>query len=253
MALSELERAENILKAANADYVSHEDMKGLFETLADVILKTKDDLTASFQAAIEKALDAIDKRGAQTNADIDAALIEQQRGMNFIYDKVRSLKDGAKGDRGEPGRPGRDGRDGLDGAPGDDGRPGADGSPDTPVQVLAKVRAAGISVDDIQGLAAKLSELDRARIVRAGGMFSPGRPVHVPMVDVFTGDGSTKTFYLSKAPRSLDTVKAWGSDFPHIMTHGAANGFTITGKLMTLNDGVDAPSDGGRLVFEYYV
>lgn len=105
---------------------------------------------------------------------------------------------------------------------------------------------------DVSDLVRRIKELEsREPVVR--NFFGGGRPVHVPMVDKFTGDGSTKGFFLTKAPRDLATVKAWGSDFPHIMTHGATNGFTISGKELTLNGDIDAPTVGAYLVVEYYV
>ena len=84
-------------------------------------------------------------------------------------------------------------------------------------------------------------------------VFGGGRPVHVPMVDDWSGftDGSTKQFYLTKAPRSLATIKIWGSDFPYILR--ANVDFTITGKLVTLTSDVDAPSNGATLICEYYI
>lgn len=82
-------------------------------------------------------------------------------------------------------------------------------------------------------------------------VFGGGRPVHVPMVDDLSGstNGSNKTFYLSKPPRSLATLKIWGSDFPYILRSGVD--FTVSGKTITLT--TDAPSSGSNLVAEYYI
>lgn len=93
-------------------------------------------------------------------------------------------------------------------------------------------------------------ENDRPSVVQR--VFGGGRPVHVPMVDDWSTltDGSKKTFYLSKQPRSLTTTKIWGSDFPYIMRVNVD--FTVTGKLVTLTSEVDAPSAGSTLVCEYY-
>lgn len=84
-------------------------------------------------------------------------------------------------------------------------------------------------------------------------VFGGGRPVHVPMVDDFSTltDGSNKQFYLSKQPRSLNTIKIWGSDFPYILR--ANVDFTVVGKLVTLTSEVDAPSSGSNLIAEYYI
>lgn len=106
--------------------------------------------------------------------------------------------------------------------------------------------------EQLQNLKKELQRIDSKPAVVRTGLFGGGRPVHVPMVDIFTGDGSNKTFYLDKAPRDLYTVKAWGSDFPHILTHDSGNGFTISGKTLTIDSQTDAPSSGARFVVEYY-
>lgn len=111
------------------------------------------------------------------------------------------------------------------------------------------------AIDDLEKEFEKKLE-DIKKVVSSiprGGRILSGRYVHTPMVNVFTGDGSTKSFILDKAPKDLDTIKAWGSDFPYILANGADNGFTVIGKVATLNDVVDAPSQDARLIFEYYI
>lgn len=199
--------------------------------------------------------------------------------INDLEDKVveavlRGLK-GDKGDRGERGDAGRDGIDGKngkdgrhgkdgkngvdgrDGHDGQDGRNGLDGSPDAPQQIVEKLSS--LEGDDrldasaIKGLTELLEEAKRLLTPSRVGGFFGGRVAHIPMVDDFSTltDGSTKTFYLSKAPRSVTTMKIWGSDFPYILR--ANTDFTVAGKLLTLTAATDAPSNGATLIVEYYV
>lgn len=83
--------------------------------------------------------------------------------------------------------------------------------------------------------------------------FFGGRVAHIPLVDDFSDstDGSTKTFELTKAPRTINTMKIWGSDFPYILR--PTTDFTISGKFVTLTSEVDAPTEGATLICEYYV
>lgn len=115
-------------------------------------------------------------------------------------------------------------------------------------------RQVGELADQLEAMRDAFDELKKtATPRRVGGIFGSGRISHIPMVDVFTGDGSTKTFYLTKQPRDFYTIKAWGSDFPHILTHDDGNGFTVAGKALTVDNQTDAPSEGARFVVEYYV
>lgn len=174
---------------------------------------------------------------------------------------------GEKGEQGEKGLDGRDGKDGvngkdgldglngLDGKDGADGQNGKDGSPDTAEQVRDKLASLEdderLDASAIKGLREQFEALSSqiSSIPRGGG--SPrGDVLKVDDLTSYT-DGSTKTFYLEKAPKNLNVVKVWGSDFPFIMTHG--KGFTITGKLLTLADDVDSPLQGAKLVCEYTI
>lgn len=211
-------------------YATFDQVKGLFDQLVQDVKRLK--------APLEKLTSRAEK-----------ALKEQEQGLRRLDERVRSTKDGAKGEKGDRGERGANGRDGIDGVDGIDGK---NGSPDTATQIATKLNTTheSVNLSVIRGLEAKLKELDQARIVR-GGVFGGGRPVHVPMVDVFTGDGSTKTFYLSKAPRDLRTATAMCTDFPHILAHD--HGFTISGKALTFDANTDAPSDQARIVVPYYV
>lgn len=127
---------------------------------------------------------------------------------------------------------------------------------DTATQIRNKLESLDgserLDMSAIDGLLEALEKIRKTSTPRRVGIIG-GRVSHIPLVDVFTGDGSTKTFYLSKAPRDMYTIKAWGSDFPHILTHDDGNGFTVSGKALTLDSDTDAPSLGARFVVEYYV
>lgn len=78
------------------------------ETLYGNKLSSADkELTKKTDSAI-KILETLQKQ-------VEKALLDQQRGINFIYDKARGLKNGkdgkpgAKGDKGDPGTPGKNG------------------------------------------------------------------------------------------------------------------------------------------------
>lgn len=145
-----------------------------------------------------------------------------------------------KGDTGEQGEQGDKGEQGI-GKAGKDGADGKDGKDGSDVDKSV--------VEELKDTIKKLED----RVKKIPSRVMTPRYVHVPMVDVFTGDASTKEFTLSKAPKSLDTMKGWGSDFPFILVNGSDGGFTVVGKTLTLNDGVDAPSLDARLIIEYYV
>lgn len=107
--------------------------------------------------------------------------------------------------------------------------------------------------DRFDRLEKKLRALEDTKPSVIRQVFGGGRPVHVPMVDDWSGNtnGSAKTFYLTKQPRSINTMKIWGSDFPYILR--ANVDFTVSGKAVTLTSEVDAPSNGATLVAEYFI
>ena len=143
---------------------------------------------------------------------------------------------------------------------GEHGEKGDAGSPDSPLMIKSKLESLNgdnkLDIGFIRGLKEFFEKIEervneissRNTRVSTGG---PGKYVHVPMVKVFTGDGSTKVFKLDKAPKSLDTIKGWGSDFPHILVNGG--GFDVVGRTLTIDSGTDAPSDSARFVVEYYI
>lgn len=78
------------------------------------------------------------------------------------------------------------------------------------------------------------------------------RRIFQPYVDDFSDltDGSTKTFYLSRAPLKANATMVWGTDFPTILR--PTIDFTVAGKLLTLTDEVAAPGNGATLMISYY-
>lgn len=92
-------------------------------------------------------------------------------------------------------------------------------------------------------------ELLAIRSLPRGGGAS--RRVFQPYRDNFSSltDGSTKIFYLSRAPMS-EVVFVYGTDFPRI--YNPATDFTIANKVLTLTDAVVAPSQGATLLVEYF-
>jgi prefoldin subunit 5 len=171
-------------------------------------------------------------------------------------------KDGKSvtGPIGPMGPAGRDGKDGI-GIKGDRGADGKDGSPDTPEQIRDKLEELPedekLKIEAIKNLRQELDKL-KSMITSVGNsngkiIGGSGRYVNVPMVDDLSSltDGSTKTFYLAKAPRNTNTIMVFGSDFPIILRPNID--FTIAGKLLTLTSAVPAPSQGATLVVNYQV
>ena len=104
-------------------------------------------------------------------------------------------------------------------------------------------------VDSIKGLKEELERI--AGTARTRGVFSSIRRVYQPYVDDFSAqtNGSTKIFYLSRAPLKSDTVLVWGTDFPVILR--PTTDFTVAGKTLTLTTAVPAPSSGATLLVRY--
>jgi len=235
-----LQRVEHIMQLVT-DSMTREDFLEAFDTLTKVMLNVGENMqkrSKDHLAILESNFEQLkttnnanfDEKTKEVMTKIASALKDQESGMNFIYDKIASL------------RHGKDGEDGKDGKDGIDGRDGKDAEVDTKEIIKSVIEEIDDKFKDIDK---KISNIPR------GGMSS--RYVHVPMVDDFSGDtdGATKSFTLSKAPKSTTTMKVWGSDFPIILRSGTD--FTVTGKTLTLTDEVDAPSTGATLITEYYV
>ena len=78
------------------------------------------------------------------------------------------------------------------------------------------------------------------------------RRIFQPKRDDFSAltDGSTKIFYLSKAPIEDNIIMVFGTDFPTILR--PTIDFTIANKTLTLTDAVPAPNAGATLIVTYF-
>ena len=94
-------------------------------------------------------------------------------------------------------------------------------------------------------------ELTAIRNLPRGGGGAPRR-VFQPYRDDFSSltDGSTKTFYLTRAPLDEATVMVFGTDFPTILR--PTIDFTIANKALTLTSAVPAPNTGATLLVTYF-
>jgi hypothetical protein len=99
--------------------------------------------------------------------------------------RIKSLEDGKDGLNGKDGKDGRDGVDGKDGKDGRDGidgkggvngkdgingKDGKDGSPDTPEEVVSKVKKLGIPMSAVNGLEEALYRARSKKSGSGGGM-----------------------------------------------------------------------------------
>lgn len=106
-----------------------------------------------------------------------------------------------------------------------------------------------LEVEDIKGLKEKIKELQKdIATTKSGGV----RRVYQPYVDDFSAltDGSTKTFYLSREPLKSNTILVWGTDFPIILRYNTD--FTVEGKKLTLTSAVPAPNSGSSLIVHFF-
>ena len=239
-------------------------MNEIFD-LEEQLLKLKDQLDNSTASSLKKTIDEA-KKDADKAFQLVGAFASQERlkgdkGEEGDKGEVGPVgpdgKVGETGATGEQGLTGEVGPAGKDGAQGDKGEDGIDGSPDTGEEIVEKINELPtdkdellIDIEHIDGWKELVKDL-RARIVASKRVMTP-KKVHTPMVDQFQSstDGANKAFTLSKAPNNVATMKAWGSDFPHIMTNGF--GFTVAGKVVTIDSDVDAPSTNSYFVVEYY-
>lgn len=77
------------------------------------------------------------------------------------------------------------------------------------------------------------------------------RRIFQPRSDDFSDstDGATKTFELSTAPLS-EVIFVYCTDFPvHLRP---TIDFTVSGRTLTLDDAIPAPSEGSTLLIQYY-
>lgn len=103
-----------------------------------------------------------------------------------------------------------------------------------------------IKRSQIEGLDTELKRIEGKTSV---GMAS--RRVYQPYQDDFSSqtDGTTKTFYLSRAPLT-SVVFVFGTDFPTILR--PTIDFTVSDKILTLTSAIPAPNQGATLLVQYY-
>ncbi len=129
-----LKKLEELFKMVN-ESITRDEFVSSFKEVVGLLAENKKELEKEIASAFAEASQANDASFSnikdKTLKDIQKALKEQERGMSFIYDKVRKVKDGKKGDKGDRGEPGK-------GIKGDKGDPG---SPDTAEQVRDKLES----------------------------------------------------------------------------------------------------------------
>lgn len=136
-----LKKLQDMLKLIDENITRDEFVKAFEEVLKlvkEAEFKLGSKLDSAFSVAVQKLSNefaAHKSDSAHTLASLrkdiqnfsDQLFKEQKNSLNFLNDKVRSLKNGKDGKDGKNGRDGRDGKDGKDGAPGKDGKDGKGG------------------------------------------------------------------------------------------------------------------------------
>lgn len=262
MALENLKRIMKIAEAFDKKSLTQDDFLKAFKTVVDVVVKIRKDVNE----AIAKMGDTHNTLTERERGDRDNNFNTLRGQVNdvFVGDQIKRIGDeqGASFENlkttinnivDEKMVDVDERMSRVRSIKGDKGKRGEQGSKDNGREIRNKLESLEgedrLDFESIKGLPEILEKIEKK--IPTGGIIT-GRYVHTPMVDVFTGDASTKAFTLSKAPKDLATVKGWGSDFPYILVEGSDNGFTINGKVLTLNDVVDAPSLNARFVIEYY-
>lgn len=167
---------------------------------------------------------------------IDAALKDQQNGMNFIYDKVRNLKDGKPGDKGDKGDTG-------DSIVGPQGIPGPAGSPDTGEDIVKKINSADslIKSEAIEGL-------DNLITAGVNRVQTPAKAYKVHIKDCSAQcDGANKTFTVGGT--HVGIMGVFGTQFPLIYRPVIDYTETATGFVLTST--VAAPESGQTLIAQF--
>ena len=179
----------------NLKQQNKEEFASFNKTLSDLSDKLKEDNTTNLSGLKNQFVSLITK-----------ALKDQEDGMNFIRDKVRSIKNGV------------DGRDGIDGKDGADGKDGMDGKADD--SIIKKLKK------QLDVFKKKLNELDKRKVIYTG---SGGAELggHIRYYDLSSElDGSTKTFSLPAFARVVD-VKLSSIPVLRLTTDYTINGSTF--------------------------
>ena len=118
-------------------------------------------------------------------------------------------------------------------------------------EIVEKINSSEELIDKerIKALEDEIKQLRKEVSTKSSGGV---RRVYQPKLDRFKDDcdGSNKTFYLSREPLATDTIEVSGTDFPIILDPTVD--FTVSGKTLTLQSSVPAPSSGATLICKYY-
>ena len=260
-----LEKLESLITLLQ-EGVSKEEFVKSFEAVIDLVLKIEknlrdknqeytDLLTQLYQELGIKIIQTNTQEFSAVKSKIEQALIEQQNGMNFIYDKVRKIKEGKDG---YTPRKGFDYFDGYTPIKGVDYFDGLAGSPDTPVAVREKLESLNenerLDKDAIKGLNEVLQELRNQTSRRLGGR---GVAFSKTAMDFHIIDGETPTgtindinrvFTLADRPTPSGSLKLFLNGVRQ--REGSGNDFTLSGLTITFTN---APGTGSILLCDYRV
>ncbi len=236
-----LKKLTRLLAVMDEDSLTRVEFETAFKKVLEFVIELKkknklvqDNLTSLFNKRTIELVNAnstkISKLEIEFRGIVNKALNEQENGLNFLRDKVRSIQDGLDG---------LDGRDGKD----------ADEKkivkkvlsqikfPETPEKVLG--------MEDIEGLIDKIEEVKLAK--RVGGGFSK---IHMDghIIDDETPTGtvnsSNKIFTVAKAPNPTGSLKV----FVNGMRMKITEDYTLSGITITFTT---APPTGSILLVDY--
>ncbi len=115
-----------LFQEANKGLATYEEVATLVKTLLKAMKDKEVNLEAKLAKGLQEILANAENREAKLQQFFSKLSKEQMDGMNFMYDKARSLRSikGDRGEKGDAGQPGKDGRNGVDGKNGKDGKNG---------------------------------------------------------------------------------------------------------------------------------
>ena len=118
-----VEKLTSLFQEANKGLATYEEVAELVKSILKAIKDKEVNLDKKLTDKLAEILSTVEKREQKLEQFFAKLSKEQQDGMNFVYDKARSLRSikGDRGEKGEEGRAGKDGRNGTDGKNGKDG------------------------------------------------------------------------------------------------------------------------------------
>lgn len=121
-----VEKLTSLFQEANKGLATYEEVAELVKSILKAIKDKEVNLDKKLTDKLAEILSTVEKREQKLEQFFAKLSKEQQDGMNFVYDKARSLRSikGDRGEKGEEGRAGKDGRNGIDGKNGKDGKQG---------------------------------------------------------------------------------------------------------------------------------